>query len=66
LRCQKSGPDEADNNEAAQVLVPFEKLERALERQGSGPFINRPHHSLMDAAYAPFLQRHFFLERIRS
>jgi len=52
----------------AAALIPglFEKIERALERQGAGPFFNGPHYSLVDAAYAPFLQRHFFLERIKK
>jgi glutathione S-transferase len=56
---------EADYNEAAaQVPAVFGKLEKALERQGGGPFFNGVHYSLVDAAYAPFLQRHLFLERI--
>lgn len=59
--------DEADYNKAA-ALVPgaFEKLENALTCRGSGPFFNGAHYSLVDAAYAPFLQRHLFLERIRK
>ena len=58
---------EADyNNAAAQVPAAFEKLEKALERQGGGPYFNGVHYSLVDAAYAPFLQRHLFLERIRK
>ncbi len=59
--------NEADYDKAA-ALVPgaFEKLERALERQGGGPFFNGTRYSLVDAAYAPFLQRHLFLERIRK
>ena len=58
---------EAGYNKAA-ALVPglFEKLEKALERQGGGPFFNGPRYSLVDAAYAPFLQRHLLLERIRK
>ena len=48
------------------ISTPFEKLEKALERQGSGPFFNGAQYSLVDAAYAPFLQRHLFLERIRK
>ena len=51
---------------AAQIPVPFERLEKALEKQGSGPFFNGMHYSLVDAAYAPFLQRHLFLERIKK
>jgi glutathione S-transferase len=58
---------EADYNEAAALVPgPFEKLEKALERQAGGPFFNGPRYSLVDAAYAPFLQRHLFLERIRK
>lgn len=63
---------EADfDKAAAKVPDVFEKLEKALERQsgthgGSGPFFNGAKYSLVDAAYAPFLQRHLFLERIRK
>jgi glutathione S-transferase len=58
---------EADYHKAAEAIpVPFERLERALERQGSGPFFNGARYSLVDAAYAPFLQRYFFLDRVRK
>jgi glutathione S-transferase len=50
---------------AARIPVPFERLERALEKQGSGPFFNGAAYSLVDAAYAPFLQRYFFLDRLQ-
>ena len=57
---------EADYKKAIErIPVPFERLERALEKQGSGPFFNGAAYSLVDAAYAPFLQRYFFLDRIR-
>jgi glutathione S-transferase len=49
----------------AEIPVPFERLERALERQGAGPFFNGASYSLVDAAYAPFLQRYFFLDRVK-
>jgi glutathione S-transferase len=50
---------------AALVPTAFEKLEKAVARQGGdGPFFNGAAYSLVDAAYAPFLQRHLFLERI--
>ena len=48
------------------IPVPFERLERALEKQGSGPFFNGLKYSLVDAAYAPFLQRYVFLDRVRK
>ena len=57
---------EADYHKAAaQIPVPFERIERALEKQGSGPYFNGARYSLVDAAYAPFLQRYMFLERIK-
>jgi glutathione S-transferase len=53
--------------EAAIAKIPdtFDRIEKALEKQGSGPFFNGAKYSLVDAAYAPFLQRYFFLDRIR-
>jgi glutathione S-transferase len=57
--------NEADYNKAAEKIpAPFERLERALEKQGNGPLFNGERYSLVDAAYAPFLQRYFFLDRI--
>ena len=58
---------EAGYDKAA-ALVPgaFEKLETALQRQDGGPLFNGAGYSLVDAAYAPFLQRHLFLERIHK
>jgi glutathione S-transferase len=50
---------------AAQVPAAFAKVEKALERQAGGPLFQGARYSLVDAAYAPFLQRHLFLERIR-
>jgi glutathione S-transferase len=50
---------------AAQIPVPFERLERALARQSDGPFFNGADYSLVDAAYAPFLQRYRFLDRVK-
>src|SRR5262249_48693510 len=58
---------EANYNKAAeQIPTPFERLETALTQQGSGPFFNGAKYSLVDAAYAPFLQRYFFLDRVRK
>jgi glutathione S-transferase len=57
---------EADYHKAAaRIPGPFERLERALEKQGSGPFFNGAGYSLVDAAYAPFLQRYVFLDRVK-
>jgi glutathione S-transferase len=58
--------NEADYNKAAEkITVPFERVERALEKQGNGPLFNGARYSLVDAAYAPFLQRYFFLDRVK-
>jgi glutathione S-transferase len=58
--------DETSYNEAiGKIPGAFERLERALEKQGAGPFFNGAKYSLVDAAYAPFLQRYFYLDRIR-
>jgi glutathione S-transferase len=58
--------DEAAFKAAAEkISLPFERLERALEKQGAGPFFNGAKYSLVDAAYAPFLQRYLFLDRVR-
>jgi glutathione S-transferase len=42
----------------------FRKLDDALTRRSEGPFFNGADYSLVDAAYAPFLQRYSFLDRI--
>jgi glutathione S-transferase len=64
--CAYAATAEAYNKAAEQTPVAFERLERALERQGGGPFFNGAQYSLVDAAYAPFLQRYFFLDRIHK
>ena len=51
---------------AEKIPVVFERLEKALEKQGSGPFFNGAKYSLVDAAYAPFLQRYLFLDRVKK
>ncbi len=58
---------EADYEKAvARIPDTFDRLEKALEKQGSGPFFNGKTYSLVDAAYAPFLQRYYFLDRIKK
>jgi glutathione S-transferase len=57
---------EADYNKSVeQIPAAFARLEEALTKQGSGPFFNGKSYSLVDASYAPFLQRYFYLERIK-
>ena len=58
--------DEAAYKAAAEKIpTAFGQLERALEKQGAGPFFNGAKYSLVDAAYAPFLQRYVFLDRVK-
>src|SRR5207248_697577 len=58
--------DEAGYTKAlGEIATPFERLEGALATQGAGPFFNGAGYSLVDAAYAPFLQRYAFLDRIK-
>ena len=51
---------------AAKMAGPFAKLEEELAKRGNaGPYFNGPKLSLVDAAYAPFLQRYTFMDRLR-
>jgi len=51
---------------AAKIAGPFGKLDEALAKRGNaGPYFNGPEFSLVDAAYAPFLQRYTFMDRLR-
>ncbi len=62
--CAYAATKEAYDAAVAKIPDAFDRLEKALEKQGSGPFFNGAKYSLVDAAYAPFLQRYFFLDRI--
>jgi glutathione S-transferase len=60
-------PVEADlDDRVAAARKVVDRLEEALgrERDGDGPFFNGPDLSLVDAAYAPFLQRFAIVEDI--
>ncbi len=58
---------EAEYKEAtAKIPTAFERLEKALEKQGKGPLFNGTKYSLVDASYAPFLQRYFYLDRVKK
>src|SRR3569623_1483512 len=51
---------------SAKMADSFAKLEDALAKRGNdGPYFNGPRLSLVDAAYAPFLQRYAFMDRLR-
>jgi glutathione S-transferase len=58
--------EEDFNAKAAKIPAVFAKLDEALALRGNdGPFFNGPKLSLVDAAYAPFLQRYTFMNRLR-
>jgi glutathione S-transferase len=48
----------------AAIDDPLGKLEQALSQRSCGPYFNGSTYSLVDASYAPFLQRYAFLDRI--
>jgi glutathione S-transferase len=61
-----SNSEEEFSKAAAGIAKPFGKLDEALAQRGSdGPYFNGPKFSLVDAAYAPFLQRYTFLDRLK-
>jgi glutathione S-transferase len=64
--CAYAATKEAYEAAIAKIPDAFDRLEKALEKQGSGPFFNGAGYSLVDAAYAPFLQRYVFLDRIKE
>jgi glutathione S-transferase len=59
-------PTEEGYNKAIEKgLQSLERLEKALEKQSKGPFFNGESFSLVDASYAPFLQRYYYLDRVK-
>jgi glutathione S-transferase len=61
-----SNSEEEFTQAAAGIAKPFGKLDEALAHRGNdGPCFNGPKFSLVDAAYAPFLQRYTFLDRLK-
>jgi glutathione S-transferase len=58
--------EEEFGTRAAKIAAPFGKLDDALSTRGNtGPYFNGPRLSLVDAAYAPFLQRYTFMDKLR-
>lgn len=61
-----SDSEEEFTARAAKIADPFGKLDEALAKRGNaGPYFNGGAFSLVDAAYAPFLQRYTFMDRLR-
>jgi len=61
-----SDSEEEFATRAAKITEPVSKLNDALGKRGNaGPYFNGPKFSLVDAAYAPFLQRYTFMDRIK-
>src|SRR3954447_11928875 len=63
--CAYADDETAYAKAVEKIPTAFARLEGALDKHGSGPFFNGAAYSLVDASYAPFLQRYFFLDRIR-
>ena len=60
-----SDSEEQFVSRAARIAEPFGKLAEALsKRDNPGPYFNGSKLSLVDAAYAPFLQRYTFMDRL--
>jgi glutathione S-transferase len=52
---------------SAKIAEVFGKLDEALAKRGNnGPYFNNDRLSLVDAAYAPFLQRYTFMDHLRA
>jgi glutathione S-transferase len=61
-----SDSEEEFATKAKKIGENFGKLEDALKARGNdGPYFNGPKFSLVDAAYAPFLQRYTFMDRLK-
>jgi glutathione S-transferase len=61
-----SDSEQAFAANAAKIAGPFAKLDEALAARGNaGPYFNGAKFSLVDAAYAPFLQRYTFMDRLK-
>ena len=60
-----SATDEGQADRLASARQRLEKLESAIasERGNGGPFFNGPELSLVDAGYAPFLQRFLYVDQ---
>ena len=63
--CAYSNSEAELKERAAKIPGPFGKLDDALAKRGNdGPYFNGSRLSLVDAAYAPFLQRYSFTDRL--
>jgi glutathione S-transferase len=61
-----SDSEEEFGKKAAKIAGPFGKLDDALAKRGNdGPYFNGAKFSLVDAAYAPFLQRYTYMDRLK-
>jgi glutathione S-transferase len=62
--CAYAESQEDFDRALAFVDDPLGKLEQALSQRSGGPYFNGTSYSLLDASYAPFLQRYAFLDRV--
>jgi len=60
-----SAKTEEELASAREVLAKaFTRVEEALKKQGAGPYFNGARFALVDAGYAPFLQRYLIVEEL--
>jgi glutathione S-transferase len=65
LSAVSTATTQEDASRARDALAPlFARIEDALARQGDGPFFNGADYALVDAGYAPFLQRYLIVEEL--
>jgi glutathione S-transferase len=65
--CAYADDEKAYKAAVDKIPTSFERLEKALAQQSpKGPFFNGETYSLVDAAYAPFLQRYYYLDRVKK
>ena len=65
--CAYAEDEKAYKAAVDKIPVAFERLEKALAAQSpKGPYFNGEKYSLVDAAYAPFLQRYYYLDRVKK
>ena len=65
--CAYADDEKAYKTAVDKIPTALDRLEKALAAQSpKGPFFNGEKYSLVDAAYAPFLQRYYYLDRVKK
>ncbi len=56
--------EEAQASAREALAKAFARIEEALRKQGGGPYFNGERYALVDAGYAPFLQRYLIVAEL--